>query len=466
MRKTIRMLTALTIIALLFSCSPDPGSSAGGELIKDFQPETFIADGLSAYLSGRNKKGLTFSDSFSENTAKAVSKSAGTGILTVNAVYDEYPYENFIVNGTFVYELPVESGIIQGYRVNSDKTDTPTISSKANTAAEPTPFAVTMGNDALAPAYGTVSTTGMSVTSKSGAAAAILPGTDAVFTVGGDKVTIDDVLYEPYTKDQMPADYLEIMKVNTPLTLLLSAKMKETGTTSIDLGNGNTFSLEIIDENAPASKTEISITSPMHFNVSLNGKTYAVHTMGSLKAAATSSGTQVSASMEFKNFSSSMTVISGSSAETIQTKKISGTYGTTAMMDISADLTIGNHKYNSADFQEIMALNMLCTNLSMWGFSEIDAEGNYENYLGSTPEAAPIYITGKFDVATNTLEGTLNGIGTYPFTAKVSISGSGQSASAAIESLTFNGYTYSDEAIKNFREVQALMNSLISEMRG
>lgn len=463
MRKTIRMLITFTIIAMLFSCSPNPGSSAGGELMKDFQPETFIAEGLTAYLSGRNVTRLTFSDSFSESTAKAVSRAAGTGILKVNAIYNEYSYGNFIVSGTFVYELPVEGGVIQGYRVNSDSENTPTITDTTVETATPTSFIVKMGSSSLAPAYGTISTSGTSVTSKSGTAAAILPGTDAVFTVGNDSVDVDDIPTEPYTKDQMPADYLEIAKANTPLTLLINAKMKETGATSMDLGNGNTVSMEIIDESTQSSKTEISITSPMHFNVSLNGRTYAVHTQGSLKATATSYGTQVSASMEFKDFSSS--IILENSAGTIQTKKISGTYGAT-MTGISANLTIGNHKYNSADFQEIMALNMLNTTLFMWGYSEIDAEGNYANYLGAEPETTPINVTGKFDATTNILEGTLNYLGAYPFTAKISISGSGQSASAIIESLTFNGYTYSDSALKNFRDVQNLMNTLISEMVG
>ena len=466
MRKLISSFTAIAVLALLFSCSPNPGASAGGELMKDFQPETFIADGLTAYLAGKTSAGLTFSDSFSESTAKAVSRAAGTGTLTVNAVYDEYPYKDFVVSGTFVYELPIESGVIQGYRVNSDKTDVPTITGKTDTAAEPTSFAVTMGSNALAPAYGTISTSGTTVTSKSGTAAEILPGTNAVFRVDGDNVSIDDVLYEPYTKDQMPGDYLEIMKTTTPLTLLINAKIRETGSTTLDLGNGNTFSTEIIDMNSQSSKTEIAISSPMHFDIMLNGKTFSVNTVGSLKATATSYGTQVTASMEFNDFASSMTVISGGSSETMQTKKISGTYSVT-MAGLKADLTIGIHRYNSNDFQEVMVLNMLASYLSMWHWADISDDGTYENYLGMEPEQAIMYIQGKFDSTTNTLVGTLySPYGDYPFVTRVSISGSGTSEMATIESLSFNGYDYSDSAIENFREVQALMASIIEDITG
>lgn len=83
------------------------------------------------------------------------------------------------------------------------------------------------------------------------------------------------------------------------------------------------------------------------------------------------------------------------------------------------------------------------------------------------PEQAIMYIQGKFDSTTNTLVGTLySPYGDYPFVTRVSISGSGTSEMATIESLSFNGYDYSDSAIENFREVQALMASIIEDITG
>ena len=119
-----------------------------------------------------------------------------------------------------VHELPVANGAIQGYRVNSDSIDAPTITDTTDESATETSFTIKMGDNALAPAYGTVSASGTSIKIGSGTASAILQGTDAVFTVGGSKIDIDDVIYEPYTKDQMPEDYLTIYQANLPITLL------------------------------------------------------------------------------------------------------------------------------------------------------------------------------------------------------------------------------------------------------
>ena len=158
----LNIMTVAAVLALILSCSPDPGSSAGDQLMKDFQPGEFIAEGLTAYLSGRSSATLTFYDSYAEGTAtaSAAARAVGSGTLIVDATYTEHPYHNYIVNGTFVYELPVEDGVIQGYRVNSDKENGPTITDTASEDAAPISFAVTMGEDALGPAYGKVSTSG------------------------------------------------------------------------------------------------------------------------------------------------------------------------------------------------------------------------------------------------------------------------------------------------------------------
>lgn len=462
MRKMLSIMTVAAVLVLILSCSPNPGSSAGGQLMKDFQPEEFFAEGLTAYLSGRSQTGLAFTDSYATATATAslASKAVSTGTLIVDAIYTDYPYQDYIVSGTFVYELPVEDGVIQGYRVNSDKESAPTITNTASEGAAPASFGVTMKGDTLGPAYGTVSTSGTAVTSKSGMAAAILPGTDAVFTVGRDTITVDDILNEPYTKDQMPEDYLSMYQANGPITMLILEKIKETGSASGDLGNGNTFSVD--STNPEGARTDLNIVSPMHFNVEMNGTTYAVHSTGKMTAKGASAQETFSASMYFDNFAVSMTAIQGGSASTIQTKTITGTYSA-SMSGLNADITIGNHRYDSKAIQEMMALNMLNISLSMWHFSKTDAEGNYENYLGAEAGKTPLYITGIFDSADSTLDGILHApYGEYTFTAKVRITGSGQSASAAIESLTFNGYTYSENSIKTFQETMAIITSITS----
>ena len=468
MRKMLNIMTVAAVLALILSCSPDPGSSAGDQLMKDFQPEEFIAEGLTAYLSGRSLATLTFSDSYVEGTAtaSAAARAVGSGTLIVDATYTEHPYHNYIVSGTFVYELPVEDGIIQGYRVNSDKENTPTITDTAAEDAAPISFTVTMGEDALGPAYGNVSTSGTTITSKSGAAAAILPGTDAVFTVNSDPMTVDDVLNEPYTKDQMPEDCLSLYQANGPITMLIMEKIRETGSTSGDLGNGNTFSID--NANPENAQTYINIVSPMSFSVEMNGTTYAVHSTGKMSANGIWNGSSLTASMNFDDFAVSMTAIQGNSASTIQTKTITGTYGA-SMGGLNANITIGNHTYNSEAIQEMLSLNMLNMALSMWQFSEIDAEGNYENYLGAYEDQTSLYlyITGKFDSTDSTLDGTLHSpYGEYTFKAKVSITGSGESASAEMESLTFNGYTYSEDSIKTFQETMAIITGITSSAMG
>ena len=52
MKKTTYLVVAILVMALISACSPNPGSSADTELMKEFHPEEFITDGLKTYLSG------------------------------------------------------------------------------------------------------------------------------------------------------------------------------------------------------------------------------------------------------------------------------------------------------------------------------------------------------------------------------------------------------------------------------
>ena len=371
------------------------------------------------------------------------------GTLIVNASYDNYAFNGYEVNGTFIYELPVEDGIIQGYRVNSDKNDAPTIIDIDSEEAVPTAFAITMGSDALAPAYGTIATSGATVTSHSGSASAPLPGTDVKISVGNDNFNADDVT-EPYTKDQIPDDYYNICLINYPLTTLLMQKIQETGSTSVDLGNGNTCSIDY--SNPQDVHAEINIVNPMHFTVSMNGATYTVHTTGTMKASVNGN----SATMDFSKFAASITITQGGKSESIQTKAISGSYS--GINTISGSLTIGNHRYSGSELQEMFSLVMADMIISSyWGSSEIEADGTYYNNMNSG-EYDLISISGTFDSASSTLTGTLKyNTASYPLVAKVRISGTG----AIIEKLAFNGYTYSDEAIATLRSAAELVSGLM-----
>lgn len=450
MKRTLFAFVAVITLTLLFSCNPSPGSTAGGQMLKDFQPAEFILEGLSAYLSGEHRTGLSFTDSFASGTTgnDTTARASENGTLTVDAIYDEYRYQDYIISGTFVYELPIENGVILGYRVNSDSTDPPTITDTSAGSNTVNSFAISMGDNALAPAYGTLSTSGEKVVSKSGTAAEILPGTDIAFTIGNDTIGIDDIPSVPYSKDQMPGDYLTVYQANLPITTLIYQKIIESGSNTVDLGNGNVFTMDTSDPQN--QQVEISIKAPMHFTVNMGGTVYSVHTTGTMEAKSYGPSTSFTAKMKYNNFASSITTVSNGNTNTIQTKKITGEYS--GSFGISGSLTIGNHTYSGAELQEMIALEMASLIITSWGTAEIDADGSYYNNLNSG-DFSMLNITGQFDSASNTLTGTLTYSGTYPLEAKVSISGS----TAIIQKLTFNGYEYSDEALDNLKKTQELI---------
>ncbi len=462
MKKTIYLVVAILVMALISACSPNPGSSADTELMKEFHPEEFITDGLNVYLSGKSSTGLSFTDSFTSSTAVAgaVSRAAENGTLTVNAKYEDYKYGNFTVSGTFIYELPVENGAIQGYRVNSDTTDKPSILDTSSEEVTEIPLAVSMKGDALAPASGTVEITGNKVSIKEGTASVILPGSDATFTVGSSNQSIDDVLYVPYTKDQMPEDYLTIYRANIPITSAIAKKVPQTGGT-VDLGNGNTFTMNITKEPEYIQEIDLSIKNPLQLNVNIGNAVYSVHTVGSMEAqgtvkASADQSSESSGTMTYNDFAASITITANGTSTTMQTKSISGSYSYSSMLDISGNLTIGGHRYGKNELHEMISLEMAAMIISSWGTAKIDENGSYFNNLNAG-DFMDMYLSGTFDDKTNILKGTLSFGKEYPLEAKVSISG----ASASIEELTFNGHKYSEEALACIRETLTLIFNMV-----
>ena len=115
MRKTIGIVLTILLVLLFASCSPSGGR---GGFVSDFGPEEFVSDGVSMWLSGSSSNNVSFKSSFASGSARAGEN--GTAIVT--AEYSGYLYKNrFEITGDVIYELPVEGGVVQRYRVITDE---------------------------------------------------------------------------------------------------------------------------------------------------------------------------------------------------------------------------------------------------------------------------------------------------------------------------------------------------------
>lgn len=451
MKKTIWAVMAVLVIIMSISCGGSPKTSTEAEILADFDPKGFAAAGIEEYF--RNPSG-TAEASFEASFAAV--RTGNSGTATVNASFNDYPYGDYIVTGDFVYTLPVESGKILGYRMETAGSSSPTFTDTAS--GKETQFSVTMDDSALAPAGGDYNTATGTVTN--GTAAPMLSGTEASFTVGNMSVGLGDIptAEKPYTRNMMAEDLYSLMMANGPLSAyalkLLMAQMPSTGmpegTFTADLGNGNTYTVTYTENSTHA---EMRIINPMDFVVSdSTGKTYSVHTNGKVSVVGGSSVDAYggSAEVEYNDFVSTIIVTGGSEPETYTSRKVNGTYS----MDLSSSevidgsITIGNHTYSGASYKELVALYALdMTITQFWHYAVIGEDGSYLNTLGGT-EDSPIIVEGNYNDATGTLDGEIRIYGTaFPFIAKAKFTEGGYSTIGTFLDLSYSGVDFTEEDV-------------------
>ena len=310
MRKTALVTISILIAFMFSSCSDSTEDLTEANTLAAFDVTEFASKGINEYFENPQITGeAEFSASFS--SSRSVNDN---GSATILASFRDYPYNDYTVTGDFIYTLPVESGRILGYRMETASGSSPTFKDKKD---QETQFSITMDETALAPAGGDYNT--VTNTVSNGIAMPMLEGTEATFTVGTSSISLDDIPKEeePYNRSMIAEDLYSLMMANGPLSgyaiKLLKEQLPSTGmsggTYTANLGNGNTYTITYDAENM-SSHAELKIINPMDFIVTdSTGRSYSVHTNG--KVSVTGGGSaegKGSGEVEYKDFVSTIIV--------------------------------------------------------------------------------------------------------------------------------------------------------------
>ena len=453
----ISFLSFLMILLLLVSCSGNPKTISD----TDFNVNGFSAEGISEYFmnpSGTDK--VSFKADYS-----AERSADDNGRLSVVADFSDYPYGDHTVTGKFIYTVPVESGKILGYRIETADGSTP-VFTDGSTGKETT-FSVSMDESSLAPAGGNYDAATDTVSG--GIAAPMLSGTKASFTINNESFSIEDISPEeaPYSRNMLAEDLYSMMLANGPLSAYAKGKLMEQMTSasdqySVDLGNGNIYSMSF-DEQTGTGVVSMRIINPMDFLAEdSRGNTFSVHTAGSVIVESESTETKATGSVVCNDFVSTIIMTGNGEPEVIQSKKISGAY----TLDIygseivNGSITIGNHTYTGNEYRELVGLYALEMTVSQfWGFSEFEDDGKYINTLGVSDDPM-IYIEGNYDDSTDVLDADIILFGeSIPFRAVVDISESG---TGSFKALTYDGIEFSDDEIGYINAIYDLTYAFMS----
>lgn len=430
--KKIRILLFLLIALSLLACQNETSESKESAFVSSFRPDVFVSDTLSKYLSNEKVTNLTF-----DATTSPVARATGDETLSVVANFTGYEYDGkYTVDGKLNYTLPVANGEIQGYSVSSDQNDVPKI--KEGEAENEIPFAVSMSEDELLPAYGTVTSDGSSV-SVEGEAFPPLPGNNVSFQIGDETFTPDDlVVEEPYTKNMIAEDLYSMTLAQGPLSKLImnNATPDESGNISYTLpGKGNTFSQTGGNSGKFTATTNLEIKSPTHFTTQIGDATYSVNTSGTVSLNTSvyvdmdaQSSQIISYSGEYNDFIASIIITENGKSTYLQSKPLNGTFGMT-----SQEIGIGSHTYKGSEVYDLSALNV-ASNFNLY-ISEVDEAGdvnlNYPQYQ----------LTGK--LTSGNFKGSLTIMNNhYPFDISF------DESTDEITRMTFDGITFDEEAIK------------------
>ena len=411
----IRIFLFLLIALSLLACQNETSESKESAFVSSFRPDVFVSDTLSKYLSNEKVTNLTF-----DATTSPVARATGDETLSVVANFTGYEYDGkYTVDGKLNYTLPVANGEIQGYSVSSDQNDVPKI--KEGEAEDKITFVVSMSEDELLPAYGTVTSDGSSV-SVEGEAFPPLPGNNVSFQIGDETFTPDDlVVEEPYTKNMIAEDLYSMTLAQGPLSKLImnNATPDESGNISYTLpGEGNTFSQTGGNSGKFTATTNLEIKSPTHFTTQIGDATYSVNTSGTVSLNTSvyvdmdaQSSQIISYSGEYNDFIASIIITENGKSTYLQSKPLNGTF----------------------EVYDLSALNV-ASNFNLY-ISEADEAGdvnlNYPQYQ----------LTGK--LTSGNFKGSLTIMNNYyPFDISF------DESTDEITRMTFDGITFDEEAIK------------------
>ena len=457
MRKMIKPAIAIVLAAMLISCSEGTSGSSDQKALTEFRPDIFLAEGLNQYLSGaENTTEVSFADEYIGNTetsSSTVRTGDNKGTITVSATFDEYEYGDYLVSGTFTYELPISGSAIEGYNVTTAEA-AEIVDTRNDSTIN---LSVSMASEAVAPAFGKVTITD-DITTANGIAEPMLPGTEATFSTDVGNITPADIEASiPYTKNEMASDIYSVYLANGPLTQAIFALVADQGQPPYDIalpGDGNRFTANL---GSPTDyNVNLTLSSPTHFIAYGNGITYSVHTTGAVDLSATAAESTI----EYDNFAASVIISENGTEKAVQSKTIDGTYSGTSMIDGS--LRIGNHTYSGDGLRELNGLNIATMYIYYWNYAEIGEDGSFFNDLGAgdyMPQAPS--VSGTYDATTGILKGTLSYSGTYPIEAEVNIIGTGDTARATLESFIYNGTTFDAEAVATLNDMVLVASASI-----
>ena len=407
-----------------------------------------ISETLGKFLSGESSENLEFTENYTADTSETRASDV-TGIISVTASFSGYEYQaKYQISGNLDYTLPVEDGVIQGYRVENSE-ESLKVSSDGFT--EPKELSISMNESELAPAYGSVEISETGDVAVTGEAFPIMSGMDASFVIGKDSFTPEDLVgEEPYAKDQMAEDLYSMSLANGTISSMILKNAKPDENNNIDYqlpGEGNSYKMITTTEgNSMTNEVELRMASPSYFTIVNEGITYSVHTTGSagIKSkvyipdinSQNGAGMQMTATGEYDDFLVSVIMSDGKNTEYLPAKTLNGSLDMPNMA--SASITIGNHTYSGDDYLELTALNM-AANYALMLDDYADNDGNVSIPPETVGDEYPFRITGSYK------DGTFTGNMVYmskTYALQIGIEND------QLTSMKFGETVFSDEAVK------------------
>lgn len=462
------LITVLLIVFIFSSCSPEQNHdiSAGKTFIKAFDPAEFLKDGITKYFDSSESLNPKFTETFIPSFTNTRSTSSN-GTLNLTAKYTDFDYGNFSISGDFQYSLPIVDGNIQGYRVNSTNTQvTDNESGDTNTLSVNMP-----DSSVLAPAFGTVSIEGDSVSISNGYASTLLPNSDVTFTVENNGVSEsielsvieNEIDASSFTKDDLPDDIYNLyLSSGLIRTIIFETIELDENSSPINLFETEN-TIEITYQNGFPYYSVLTITEPMNFtHTTGNGNKFYVYTSGKLKEEAyyQNNGTAV-----YEDFSTSVTIIENGSDPITYTSKIcNGTYGASLAGggSSSGSISVGGHTYSGNELFDLDALSFINQMTRMWGLYNTwqtpDENGNTKLNIPSPYfSSSAVYKKGN---SSSTLTGEFSILShSYDFVFEFTETTDGLVEN--VENFSFDGHQFSEEALSRLDDCYEFTRLLI-----
>ena len=117
------IIASIAIICIICISCTDNSSTKKEEqsFVSEFRPDLLISETLGKFLSGESSENLEFTENYTADTSETRASDV-TGIISVTASFSGYEYQaKYQISGNLDYTLPVEDGVIQGYRVENSE---------------------------------------------------------------------------------------------------------------------------------------------------------------------------------------------------------------------------------------------------------------------------------------------------------------------------------------------------------